>query len=641
MSRFARCDALRPSRRGSSGTTRLTGALLALFLVLSGAAGAAEFWVAPDGDDTNPGTKEQPLASPTRALRLGRELRRLNDPAAADGVKVILRGGYYGLTEPLLVRPEDSGTPDSPTTLSAAPGERPVLGGGVPVTGWTKLEFFPPGLPAAAHGQVWSAEIPSHNGRRLEFRQLWVEGSKAVRARTPREGDMARLTGWDRPKREAWIPSALLVPARLDGVEMVLLQMWEIAVLRLKSREVTGDQARVTFHEPESRIEFEHPWPQPVMSAERGNAPFFLANALEFLDEPGEWFADPAGHRLYYWPRPGEDLTRARVIVPAIETVLRVAGTVDRPVRHVTFEGLGFAHTTWLRPSLSGHVPLQAGFYLLDAYGLKPKGTPDWRSLDNQAWVGRPPAAVMVEGAQHLAFTRCRFEQTAASGLDLAGAVTDSAVTGCLFRDIGINGLVAGAFGEGGFETHLPWKPADERIVCARLRLTNNRLADCANEDWGGVALIAGFVRETAIEHNEISDTSYTGISLGWGWTRTVNAMRDNTVRANRIVRYATRLTDTAAIYTLSAQAGTVVSENVADQVKISPWVHDPQHWFYYYADEGTANTVWRNNWCPEERFLQNANGAGNVWENNGPQVDPKIKAAAGLEPAFKDLLAD
>jgi hypothetical protein len=97
-------------------------------------------------------------------------------------------------------------------------------------------------------------------------------------------------------------------------------------------------------------------------------------------------------------------------------------------------------------------------------------------------------------------------------------------------------------------------------------------------------------------------------------------------------------MTDTAAIYTLSAQPGTVVSENVADDVTISPWVHDPEHWFYYYADEGTAFTVWRDNWCPTERFLQNANGPGNHWENNGPQVDAKIKAAAGLEPAFQDL---
>jgi hypothetical protein len=378
-----------------------------------------------------------------------------------------------------------------------------------------------------------------------------------------------------------------------------------------------------------------------VFDPKNGNSPFFLTNALEFLDQSGEWFEDVAAGRIYYWPRGGEDLTNARVVAPALETMVQVAGTIDRPVRHVAFEGIAFAHTTWLRPSISGHVPLQAGMFMIDAYGLKPKGTPDWRSLDNQAWLGRPPAMVEANGAQHLSFMRCRFERTAANGLDLANAVQDSAVEGCVFRDIGINGLMAGTLSEGGTEAHLPYNPADERSVCARLRFTNNLITDCANEDWGGVALIAGFVRDTVIEHNEISHTSYTGINLGWGWTRTPNVMRKNLVRANLIHHVATRMSDTAGIYTLSAQPGTIVSENVVHSITMSPYVHDPEHWFYLYTDEGSSFITVRDNWCPAERFLQNANGPGDLWENNGPQVDPKIKAAAGLEPAFQDLLKE
>jgi len=613
-----------------------------LALLLAGAAAsAADLWVAPGGSDANPGTRELPLASPATALRRGRELRRLHDSTVADGVRIVLRGGEYALTEPLLVRPEDGGTAASPTVVMAAPGERPELSGGVAVAGWQKLATDPRGLPAAARGHLWVADAPRFNGRALEFRQLWVGGRKAVRARTPGDGTMDRLVAWDRAAREAWIPATTAVPANLDGVELVVLQMWEIAVLRLKSHRVEGDRAAVTFHEPESRIEFEHPWPQPVFSAPGGNAPFYLANALEFLDEPGEWYADVAAGRVYYWPREGEDLAQASVVAPALETLVQVAGTVDRPVAWVAFEGIGFAYATWLRPSVSGHVPLQAGQYFLDAYGLKPKGTPDWRGLDNQAWLGRPPAAVEVAGAQHVRFTRCRFEHVAADGLDLSAAVQDSAVEGELFRDIGINGLVAGTLAAGGAEAHLPYDPRDERAVCARLRLANNFLIDCANEDWGGVALLAGFVRDTVIEHNEISHTSYTGISLGWGWTRSPNVMRKNVVRANHVHDFATRVSDTAGIYTLSAQPGTVVSENVVSDITMSPYVHDPEHWFYLYTDEGSSFITVRDNWCPEERFLKNANGPGNLWENNGPQVDAKIKAAAGLESAFQDLLKE
>ena len=626
--------------RPEAGFHRRPAASSILFSALLISLPAAELWVAPNGADTNPGTRELPLATPALALRRARELRRLQDPTVADGVKIVFRGGEYPLTEPLFIRPEDSGTPAAPTVLTSAPGEQPVLSGGVRVTGWRKLtaEEAPANLPAVAKGRVWVSELPRFNGRLLEFRQLWIDGDKAVRARTPNTGDMIELAGWERARREAIIPASALVPVRLDGVEMVLLQMWEIAVLRLKSHQLVEGRATVTFHEPESRVEFEHPWPQPAFAPRFRNAAFFLANALEYLDSPGEWFADLAAGRIYVWPTREEGFASAQVVVPALETLVEIAGTPERPVEHVRFEGISFVHTTWLRPSIAGHVPLQAGFYLRDAYGLRPKGTPDWRSLDNQGWIGRPPAAAIAQDAHHVAFSRCRFEHTAASALDLRTGVKDATVEGCEFFDIGINGLVAGAFAEGGFETHLPFNPGDERVVTERLRLANNYFADCANEDWGGVPLIAGFVRDTAIEHNEIAGTAYTGINLGWGWTRTANVMRRNTVRANRITRIGLQMSDTAGIYTLSAQPGTVVSENYVDDIVIGKWAHDPEHWFYLYADEGTAFTTWRDNWVPAERFLQNANGPGNAWSNNGPQVDPAIKAAAGLQPAFRDL---
>ena len=69
-----------------------------------------------------------------------------------------------------------------------------------------------------------------------------------------------------------------------------------------------------------------------------------------------------------------------------------------------------------------------------------------------------------------------------------------------------------------------------------------------------------------------------------------------------------------------------------------SPFVPDPQHWFYLYLDEGSSGITVRDNWCPAEKFLKNANGLGNLWTNNGPQVYETIKNAAGLEPAFQDL---
>lgn len=605
-------------------------------------APAAEVWVAPTGSDQAAGTPDAPLATVSAALRKVREWRRTTAPAVAEGATIILRGGNHALSEPVLVRPEDAGTAASPTRIVAAKGESPVLSGGVPVSEWqpaaahARAAQLPERLSLAARAAVWVAPVPEFNGRALEFRQLWVGGRKAVRARTPNDPAMVRITAWDKVSEEAGVPSASLAGVKdFSGVELVLLQMWEIAVLRVKSARIDGAEARLKFHSPENRVQFEHPWPPPVIKPE-GNSPFFLANAPEFLDSPGEWWVDVRAGLVYYWPRAGDSLAHTVVTVPALETLVQIVGTPERPVEHVSFEGIGFAHTTWLRPSTHGHVPLQAGMFMVDAYKLNPKGTPDWRSLDNQAWVGRPPAGVEVAYASKVRFERCNFTQLAASGLTLGEGTRATTVEGCTFSDIGINGAQIGFFGTGAHETHLPWLPGDDRAVVAGVRFANNLLADTANEDWGGVAIAAGFARELVIEHNHIEDTSYSAISVGWGWTRTPNAAQQNRIHANRIVRFATRLADTAGIYTLSAQPGTIISENVIEAPTLSPWVHDPLHWGYIYLDEGSSFVTVRDNWSPEEKFIKNANGPGNDWRNNGPMVVEKIRAAAGLQPAFK-----
>jgi len=617
-----------------SGCPLILISALALTIVTPGLRAApAELWVAPDGADSAVGTRDAPLATLRMALRKARELRRLHDPAAAAGVNILVRGGLHRLDEPLLVRPEDSGTRDAPTVIAAAPDESPVLSGGMRLEGWRRLDEPVAGLPDVARGRVWVAEAPRRAGRIVEFRQLWVDDTKAVRARTPEGDGMVRLLDWDRAREEAWVPADTGAGlGSLDGVEMIVHQQWEIAMLRVKSLDRIDGRARLTFHAPESRIQFEHPWPQPVINRENPDrtSAFFLANALEFLDTPGEWYQQLPGGRVFYWPREGEDLARAVVTVPVLETLVEVAGTVDRPVGHVVFRGIGFAHGTWLRPSREGHVPHQAGMPMVDAYRLTPRGTPDWRSLDNQAWVVRAAAAVRVSGAEHVAFERCRFVHTAMSGLDLAGATRDTRVEHCEFRDIGGNGIQVGSYGEGGFEIHLPNDPADERVICTRERIAHNRFIDTANEDWGCVAIGVGTAREVVIEHNDIVSTSYTGISVGWGWTRTPHAARKNVVRANRIRAFATRMADCGGIYLVAAQPGSVVSGNVIDEPVIGRWVHDPEHWGFVYLDEGSSFTTVRDNWSPREKFIKNANGPGNEWGVNGPAVPESVRAAAG-----------
>lgn len=598
---------------------------------------AGEIWISPKGSDFNDGTRQSPKATLTSALRQAREWRRTEDNRIQGGITIYMEGGTYAFHEPVFIRPEDSGTKESPTVIRSVGDEKVILSGGISINGWKK------------QGKVWVADVPVFNGRPLDFRQLWVNGKKAVRARDVEDFEkMNRICSVDEKNEILYVP-AVSIRRLIDNkgnlkakyAEMVLHQMWCVANLRIRSVEVQGDSAAIRFHQPESRIQFEHLWPRPMVTTDGHNSAFYLTNARELQDVPGEWYHDMDARKVYYYPREGEKMQEAEVIVPAVETLVRVEGTVDRPVCHIRFEKITFSYTTWMRPSEKGHVPLQAGMYLTDGYRIDPKMQRNYLNhpLDNQGWLGRPAAAVRVVAAKQIDFERCRFEHLGSTGLGYEEAVQGGVVRGCLFRDIAGNGLLVGSFSPAAHETHLPYDPADRREVCTQQQINNCYFTEIGNEDWGCLAIAAGYVGDVNIEHNEISEVPYSGISLGWGWTQTVNCMRNNRVHANLIHHYAKHMYDVAGIYTLGSQPKSYVTENCVHSIYKPGYVHDPNHWFYLYTDEGSSFITVRDNWTEGEKYLQNANGPGNVWENNGPKVDNDVRERAGLEAGYKDLL--
>lgn len=577
---------------------------------------AGTIYVSPNGNDHHDGSAAQPKATLAAALQQAREWRRLHDPAVQQGIHIILKGGTYYLYEPVFIRPEDAGTAESPTIIEAAPGEQPILSGAVMIDAWKPYK-----------GKIQVAGIPATV---TDFRELWVDGKRAVRAKDTKGEEMHRILRWDYKTESAIIPTPAV--KYTAGLEMFIHQWWAVAVLRIRSVRVMGDSTQLFFHQPESKIQSAHPWPAPWESKEDGNSAYWLTNALSLLDEPGEWYFDKRNNQLYYWPMDRE----RNAAVPVLETLVRMEGT-----SYVYFKGISFQHTGWLRPSQQGHVPLQAGMYLLDAYKLAIPGTPDKKGLENQAWVGRQPAAVQALYVDHVSFDNCRFEHMGATGLDFVKGCHADTVRGSLFKDIGGTGIQLGTFSDEGMEAHLPYLPKDPDEVCSGIVISNNLITDVTNEDWGTLGISAGYVKDVSILHNEVNEVSYSGIAVGWGWTRTVNAMSNNKIIGNRVHHYARHLYDVGGLYTLSAQPGTLITANVVDSIYKAPYAHLPKHWFYMYADEGTAYITVKDNWLPADKIMRNTNGPGNTWENNGPQVADSIKQRAGLEPAYHYLIKD
>ncbi len=560
------------------------------------------------------------------AIRTAREYKRhqvsasdymlLNDRKHYPSVHIKLAKGIYRLYQPLVLRPEDS-------NLIIEGEEGTQIFGSVKIEGWKK------------EGSYYVADVPEFNGRPIDFRQLWVNGVKADRARSVTDWEqMPRIINYDKKERVLWVPtnsvSSIMNAGQLkpgEHAELILHQMWELGVLRIKDIKSYGDSSAVTFHHPEDVIQFSHPWPSPMYHSEH-DSPFYLANSLSLLDEPGEWFYDIRSSKLYYQPREGENMDNVDVEAPVLENLVEVLGSRERKVSNIRMENINFYYTSWMRPSFKGHVPLQAGMYLTEAYKLRPQiNRPNNHKLDNQGWLGRARAAIEINYGDSIDIVACRIGHLGGSGVDYREGCHGGWTTDCIFRDIAMNGYVSGSFSPPALETHLPYQPKDTIEVCTYQQVRNNILEDIANEDWGCVAIAAGYVSNINIAHNNIHNVSYTAISLGWGWNRDSVCMHDNHVVRNTIYDYAHHMYDCAGIYTLGNQPGTVIERNSVRDIAKPSYVHDPNHWFYLYTDEGSSNITIRDNWTPEEKYLKNANGPGNVWENNGPKgIKKKLK---------------
>ena len=432
------------------------------------------------------------------ALRQAREWRRTHDQRCKDGITIHIKVGRYYMNEPLFLRPEDSGTQDSPLYIKGETGA--VICGD----------------PKQRHTQIW-----------------------------PKDG-MMRMIDFNTTDRTITIPTPPDDVLTTKNLEMVVHQRWAIAILRVKEMKVEGDKTIVSFMEPESRLEFEHPWPQPVIGGEKGNSSFLLRTTEQ---------------------RDG------------VEQLVVVDGA-----KFVRFEGLTFENTCWNRPLHKGHVTLQGGFPLLDAYKLAVPGLPWDPDLENQAWIERPVSAVTVRNAKQISFTKCLFQHLGGTALDIE-SIDGGKIGRCFFEDIGGTAIMAGSFAESPLEVHRPYQHLAER--CQRFTIEGNSIYDAANEDWGAVGIALGYVCRCTVNNNFVGRVNYSGICVGWGWTPHNTGMSENVIEDNMVSDYARQLYDAGGIYTLSNQPNSSIRDNRISQPYPAPYATNDRA-FPIYLDART-----------------------------------------------------
>lgn len=618
--------------------TKILSLAFGCTLAFAGAAAAATqatFYVSPSGNDAAAGTKDAPFKTITQAQKA---VRAINGSMTGD-IEVILREGTYVLPSTVNFTEADGGKDGHYVRYKAADGEKPLITGGMQITGWTIHDEA---------NNIWKAE--GVDGR---FRQLYVNNRKAVRACFPNviaanekgnggfDHDFVRLTKVDSSGRAFDVSADYIKNIKnIEDVEIHLMIAWSENILRLEKAQVNGGTAKLIPKDPERTKLFHRAYPM-LGTAFMSNPPkqqvFYLENSYDLIDAPGEWYLDEKNQTLYYKPREGESMATAHVVAPRLNTLFNVLGKdTKNKVGYMSFEGLIFAHSNYTRPSEEGFLDLQAANFNVDVLPDPSRG--NWEKLNsNKYLLWRPDAAFRVENAHHFLVQGNVFSQIAATGLDFVSGTNDDMIQGNAFFEIGAAGIMLGKFYQDSTtEIHIAYNPSDKDEISTRDTVKNNLVTNVTNEHQGAVGIGAGYPRYVVIEHNEVSYTYYSGISIGFGWTKQQTAMTNNHVNWNEIHHIARLLCDSGPIYTLSNQGtGSEIQHNYIHDNGTSKWA---DYWNVpIYLDEGSSGfTVKENVFKNSPAGVgQNQAGQNNLQQSNNYYSDEVVNNA-GIEKAFR-----
>ena len=521
-------------------------------------------YIAPNGNDAWLGTQPEPTADglngPLATLSAARDLIR-ERRAAGDNrpVKVLLREGTYFMEQPFVLTPQDSGTAQAPIVYTAYPGETPVLSGGRV-------------LPALQPRQgIYEAVIPEVRDGDWWFAQLFVNRERRMRARTPNEGflnmdgplirdEVAKFHYREGDIDPAW--------ADEGAVEVNALSKW--AGFRMPIASVDADERLATF----SKL------PPPYNWRGTQNARYWIENAPESIDAPGEWRLDPQSGLLQYSPQPGEKPENLELIAPVNPTLIEMQGNPaqEKWVQHVHFKGLTLSHTQSYQLD-EGYVELQAA--------------------------NRVPAAVMINGAHHCRFEGNTFRALGNYAVSFQAGCQHNHVTGNHMTDLGAGGI---KIGEKVYRE-------EENLHTSHITVSDNHIHNIGVLYPAAIGVAVFQSAHNQLVHNLIHDTYYSAFSVGWTWGYTASNTHHNRVAYNHAYNIGRGiLSDMGGIYTLGPQVGTVIENNLFHDISS----YDYGGWGLY-TDEGSSYITMQNNVvyrCKSAGFHQHY-GKENVIRNN------------------------
>ena len=377
--------------------------LTAISAANRGSCAEIEFFVSPQGNDVNPGTKAQPL----KTIEAARDAVRESDRNQKR--TVWLRASVYELDKPLVLTTEDSGSPGKPVVYRAWPGEEVRIVGGKQTVGWRPVtdkailrRLVPKARSRVLQVNLKAAGIEDYGQVKGGGLELFFDDKPMTPARWPNEGfvkiaglvepDTVNVRGTkgsktgkfmyasDRPKR--W--------AEENDIWVHGYWFWDWSDERHKVQSIDTEKRIISVVPPYHRYGY------------RRGQWFYAMNILAELDTPGQWYLDRQTGILYFWPP--SPIDQGNPVVSVSDTLVSLNDVSNVIVRGMTLEacrGTAVVMKNCTNAQIAGCV---------------------LRNIGNRA--------VRIEGGRNNSVVACDIHGTGGGGISLQGGERKSLTPG-------------------------------------------------------------------------------------------------------------------------------------------------------------------------------------------------------------------